>query len=63
MLATRQGGVNMGFSSPEMSQRLARAFGSCAGMWLGLQMDYDLAQAQKKAGKIKVQNLHRGLRC
>lgn len=43
--------------SPEMALRLARAFGSSAEMWLGLQMDYDLAQAQKKAGKIKVQNL------
>lgn len=49
--------------SPEMALRLARAFGSSPEMWLGLQMDYDLAQAQKKAGKIKVQNLHRGLRC
>lgn len=45
--------------SPEMALRLARAFGSSPEMWLGLQMDYDLAQAQKKAGKIKVQNLRR----
>jgi antitoxin HigA-1 len=45
--------------SPEMALRLARAFGSSAEIWLGLQMDYDLAQAQKKAGKIKVQNLRR----
>jgi len=45
--------------SPEMALRLARAFGSSAEMWLGLQMDYDLAQAQKKTGKIKVQNLRR----
>lgn len=42
-----------------MALRLARAFGSSAEMWLGLQMDYDLDQAQKKAGKIKVQNLRR----
>jgi addiction module HigA family antidote len=45
--------------SPEMALRLARAFGSSAEMWLGLQMDYDLAQAQKKAGKLTVQNLRR----
>lgn len=45
--------------SPEMALRLARAFGSDPQMWLGLQMDYDLAQAQKKAGKIKVRDLRR----
>ncbi len=45
--------------SPEMALRLAKAFGSSAEMWLGLQMDYDLAQAQKKAGKIKVRDLRR----
>ena len=45
--------------SPEMALRLARAFGSSAEVWLGLQMDYDLAQAQKKAGKIKVRDLRR----
>ena len=45
--------------SPEMALRLARAFGSSPEIWLGLQMDYDLAQAQKKAGKIKVRDLRR----
>lgn len=45
--------------SPGMALRLARAFGSSPEMWLGLQMDYDLAQAQKKAGKIKVRDLRR----
>lgn len=45
--------------SPEMAQRLAGAFGSGPEIWLGLQMDYDLAQAQKNAGKIKVRNLRR----
>lgn len=45
--------------SPEMALRLARAFGSGPEMWLGLQMDYDLAQAQKKAGKIRVRDLRR----
>jgi len=45
--------------SSEMALRLAKAFGSNAEMWLGLQMDYELAQAQKKAGKIKVRDLRR----
>lgn len=40
--------------SPEMAIRLSKAFGSSPEVWLGMQMDYDLAQAQKKAGKIKV---------
>jgi addiction module HigA family antidote len=40
--------------SPEMSIRLSKAFGSRPEVWLGMQMDYDLAQAQKHAGQIKV---------
>ena len=40
--------------SPEMAIRLSKAFGSRAEVWLGLQMGYDLAEAQKTAGKIKV---------
>lgn len=43
--------------SPEMAIRLSKAFGGSAELWLGLQMDYDLAQAAKKAGKIKVRKL------
>ncbi|HXQ40142.1 MAG TPA: HigA family addiction module antitoxin [Candidatus Udaeobacter sp.] len=43
--------------SPEMAFRLAKAFGSSPETWLGLQMDYDLAQVQRKAGKIRVQKL------
>jgi addiction module HigA family antidote len=43
--------------SPEMALRLAKAFGSSPETWLGLQMDYDLAQVQRKAGKIRVQKL------
>lgn len=35
--------------SPEMAIRLAKAFGSSAEVWLGLQMEYDLAQANKSA--------------
>ena len=41
--------------SPEMAVRLSKAFGSSPELWLGLQMDYDLAQLQTKAGKIKVE--------
>lgn len=41
--------------SPEMALRLSKAFGSSAEMWLGLQLDYDLAQLRSKAGKIRVQ--------
>lgn len=40
--------------SPEMSIRLAKAFGSRAETWLSLQMHYDLAQAEKNARHIKV---------
>ena len=29
-------------------------FGSRGEVWLGLQMEYDLAEAEKTAGKIKV---------
>lgn len=40
--------------SPEMAIRLSKAFGGSAESWLTQQMQYDLAQAQKKAGTIKV---------
>ena len=40
--------------SPEMAIRLSKAFGSKAEVWLGLQMEYDLAEAEKTAGKIRV---------
>jgi addiction module HigA family antidote len=43
--------------SPEMSIRLSKAFGSSPEVWLGLQMEYDLAQAEKTADKIKVQRI------
>jgi antitoxin HigA-1 len=38
--------------SPEMSIRLSKAFGSSPEVWLGLQLQYDLAQASKNAGRI-----------
>ena len=40
--------------SPEMAIRLSKAFGSTAELWLGLQMQYDLAQAEKTSARIKV---------
>jgi addiction module HigA family antidote len=43
--------------SPEMSIRLSKAFGSRPEVWLGLQMQYDLAQAEKQAGHIKVRRI------
>jgi addiction module HigA family antidote len=43
--------------SPEMAIRLSKAFGSSPEVWLGLQMDYALAQAEKKASRIKVKRV------
>ena len=43
--------------SPEMAIRLSRAFGGGAEMWLGIQMDHDLARAHKKSGRMKVRPL------
>ncbi len=48
-LVNEQAGV-----SPEMAIRLSKAFGSTPETWLGLQMDYDLAQAEKKASDLKI---------
>jgi addiction module HigA family antidote len=35
--------------SPEMSVRLSKAFGGSSQVWLGMQMEYDLAQAIRNA--------------
>ncbi len=43
--------------SPEMAIRLDKAFGGGAETWLRLQAAYDLAQAMKRAGRIKVRRL------
>jgi antitoxin HigA-1 len=40
--------------SPEMAIRLSRAFGGAPEVWLGMQMDYDLAQAEKKSADLNV---------
>jgi addiction module HigA family antidote len=44
--------------SPEMAIRLSMAFGSTPQMWLRMQVAYDLAQARKDEGKIKVRRQH-----
>jgi antitoxin HigA-1 len=43
--------------SPEMSIRLSKAFGSSPEVWLGMQMEYDLAEAEKHADQIKVKRI------
>ena len=43
--------------SPEMSIRLSKAFGSSPEVWLGLQLEYDLTEAEKHAGKIRVDRI------
>ena len=43
--------------SPEMAIRLEKAFGGRASVWLGVQMDYDLAQAMKRERSIKVKRV------
>jgi len=43
--------------SPEMAIRLSKAFGSSPEVWLGMQMEYDLAEAEKNADKVKVRRI------
>lgn len=43
--------------SPDMAIRLEMAFGSTADAWLRMQTAYDLAQARKKAGTLKLKRL------
>lgn len=45
--------------SPEMAIRLDKAFGGGAETWLGLQLDYDLAEARKMERDIKVKRVQR----
>jgi addiction module HigA family antidote len=45
--------------SPEMAIRLDKAFGGGADTWLRLQSAYDLAQAMKRSGAIRVQRIKR----
>jgi len=53
-LVNGKGGI-----SPEMAIRLDKAFGGGAEVWLGLQLDYDLAQARKRERDIKVRRVPR----
>ena len=43
--------------SAEMAIRLEKAFGGGAETWLRMQAAYDLAQAEKRMGKIKVRRV------
>ncbi len=45
--------------SPEMAIRLEKAFGGSARVWLGIQMDYDLAQAMTNERAIKVKRVRK----
>ncbi len=45
--------------SPEMAIRLAKAFGSSAETWLGIQLDYDLAQVRRRESEIRVKRVKR----
>ncbi len=45
--------------SPEMAIRIDKAFGGSAETWFALQAAYDLAQAMKKADRIKVTRITR----
>jgi antitoxin HigA-1 len=45
--------------SPEMAIRLSKAFGSSPETWLGMQLDYDLAQARRREGEITVKRVTR----
>ncbi len=47
--------------SPEMAIRLAKAFGSSPQTWMGMQADYDLAQALKREKQIRVRRVARNV--
>ena len=44
--------------SPAMAIRLSKAFGSTPETWLQMQLAYDLAEARKDEGRIKVKRQH-----
>ena len=41
--------------SVEMAVRLSKAFGSSPETWLGMQMTFDLWQAEERIGELKVE--------
>lgn len=51
-LVNGKGGV-----SAAMAVRLSKAFGSSPEVWLGLQMEYDLAQVEKESHSIKIKRV------
>jgi addiction module HigA family antidote len=51
-LVNGKGGI-----SAEMAVRLSKAFESSPGVWLGMRMEYDLAQVEKEAHNIKVKRV------
>lgn len=48
--------------SPEMAIRLSEAFGSKPEARLGMQMEYDLWHASRRASRLKVKKLYSGER-
>ncbi len=48
-LVTGKNGVSL-----EMAIKLSKAFGSGPEVWLGMQMDFDLARAENNADRIQV---------
>jgi antitoxin HigA-1 len=42
-----------------MAVRLAKAFGSSAETWAGIQLDYDLAQVRRRENEIGVKRVKR----
>jgi len=44
--------------SPEMANRLSKAFGSTPETWLRMQLASDLAAARKSDSKIRVRRQH-----
>src|SRR3954447_1870233 len=43
--------------SPEMAYRLSMGIGSTPGFWMRLQLNYDLAQVEKRADSFEVRSL------
>ena len=43
--------------SPEMAVRLSLAFGTTSELWLNLQVQHDLAQAERKRARLKIRRL------
>lgn len=44
--------------TPDTALRLARYFGTSERFWLGLQLDYDLEEAQRAVGEVVRKEVH-----